>query len=468
MRKRWVILVAFIFVFFSFNSFADVKLKIVAVNPSTTESRIILIKTYLPKQVEPDDILEKGDFIVDYDFDQSLYYVYQDLELEPKETRKLGIAIRNIWVVPKEELAAYSTHVEKILEVLKGTQYYEQAEILAESIYKRINDISLRQGRPGVKVEERISEYETHLSILKEIKKDIGVLEDLSIEVGGLPGDKVLGENQAERENIHAQTPEVDFNTANTVTLKIEVRNPFKEQRSLSVKRYLPKEVKQDYIINHQGLSLGYDYKKGVHYVENQAIELTPGEKQVFSVEIKDVWVIPHQRLQTLRSHTLKLMEMLKDTSYWQPGKFLGERAINLLDVILNSQLLPVTNVAAHIGEYRKNLGKYDDARADIAKLERLVIQAGGSPGITLISQDVKIKQGGVIPAGGKIKEELLRGAKGVEMAGKIFFRGKAPDKISTWRVIWMIIGFLGTLSFLFFALWWTQIKIKQRRDVEN
>ena len=88
-----------------------------------------------------------------------------------------------------------------------------------------------------------------------------------------------------------------------------------------------------------------------------------------------------------------------------------------------------------------------DEAKKDIARLERLVVQAGGSPGLTLATRDIKIKEGGVIPAaGGKTKLK--------------------KDMVGVSRIIWIMIIFAGVISFLFYMLWWMQIKKKEQEKL--
>jgi hypothetical protein len=113
--------------------------------------------------------------------------------------------------------------------------------------------------------------------------------------------------------------------------------------------------------------------------------------------------------------------------------------------------------VERHIGDYRANLAKLDEIKKDIAKLEKLVTYTGGSVGLA--------------PAGGQGARGLLRGVKGIEMVGKSIFRGKAPSVSTTWKIIWIIVGFLAVVSFLFFILWWMQIKVgagKKKEEVNQ
>jgi hypothetical protein len=53
-------------------------------------------------------------------------------------------------------------------------------------------------------------------------------------------------------------------------------------------------------------------------------------------------------------------------------------------------------------------------------------------------------------------------------MISKSIFRGKAPDTGTSWRIIWIIVSFLAVVSFLFFILWWVQIKRGEGKRFEE
>ncbi|MFH1245736.1 MAG: hypothetical protein V1662_04550 [Candidatus Omnitrophota bacterium] len=439
---------------FSDFCYASVKIKMLVANPSDTEARTIPVKSYLPKGVQPEDIIDKGNFQVNYDFELSLYYAYQEVLLAPKESITLELVVKDIWIVADEEISAVKDQARKIMNILKPTSYYEQAKPLADNIIERLDKITAAQETTGISTEARLSQYETNVTLLKEAKKDLSVLEDLAIETGGLPGEKLLGES--------SESAGLDIEKLGTIKFKIEVSNPSSESRVIPLKYYLPVEVKPEYVTDKGGLEVAYDYQKGIHYCYKNDVNLGPQEKKEFVIAVKDVWIIPEERIQTLKFRTVKLLDMLQDTEYKEPAGFLGNKVIGELDKITAVQNNPDVSVEMHIGGYRVNLVKFDDARKDAAKLEQLVLQAGGSPGITLSAQ--RGGEGKSSPGGGGV----FRGAQGMELVGKSVFRGKAPDTATSWKIIWTIIAFLAVVSFLFFILWWTQIKVGAGRKKEQ
>ena len=89
-----------------------------------------------------------------------------------------------------------------------------------------------------------------------------------------------------------------------------------------------------------------------------------------------------------------------------------------------------------------------------MAQLEKMITQAGVSPGVTVQNAE-KLKGGGV-------ESRRPRGYEGVDMVAKSVFRGKAPSVATTWKIIFAILVFLGILGALFFGLWYSKLMKKE------
>lgn len=472
MCKRILLITLFLSLFLTYdairtthNAYAEaVKLKMIVANPSETEVKTVPVKFYVPKEIKPEDITNRGKFEVGYDFEKSLYYVYQEVTLEPKESITLEIGMNDVWVIPAQEIEALRQQADKVLAALKDSEYYNQAKILTASVSSRLDAILQKQTQSDLSVEERIFQYNADIAVLKDIKKDIAILEDLAMEVGGLqgvPASGLLGEDASSGKLASIENISPDIENARTVKFQIELSNSSAEKKIMPLKYYLPIEVKPEYIVNKGELDAAYDYQKSIYYVYKDAVNLAPNEKKEFIIEVKDVWRIPVQLIEVLKAHTEKLSAMLAGSEYKEFAKSLNDKIISELDDIKTAQGLPPKSVERHIGDYRLNLERLNEVKKDIAKLEKLVTQTSGSVGVALAEgQGTKVK--GQKSGGG------LRGAKGLEMVGKSIFRGKAPDATTSWKIIWLIVGFLAVVSFLFFILWWTQIKKSEGKKREE
>jgi len=101
----------------------------------------------------------------------------------------------------------------------------------------------------------------------------------------------------------------------------------------------------------------------------------------------------------------------LKDTPYYERGDFLSKKIERDLKEIINRQnLATVLNPEEHISVYRENLKSLDLLRQDLLEMERLSTRAS------------------------------------------------RISPLSTWRMIILIIAFLGLLSVLFFFIWHTKL----------
>ncbi|MBI3602041.1 MAG: hypothetical protein HY209_04015 [Candidatus Omnitrophica bacterium] len=434
-----------------------VKLKMIVANPSDSESRTLPVKTYLPKGIKPEDVVDKGDFVIKYDFEKSLYYAYQEVTLNPQKTVTLQLSINDIWTITEADINGLKSHIQEMLQALQKTEYAARSQTLGGGILERLQNIIKAQNQPGLSIEQRISNYQINSNLLKQGKKDIGVLEDMMIDSGGM-GQGNVGVLMAE-ENPLTIDPLADAGKFDTLKFKVEISNPSDEAKNMTLKYYLPIEATPEFIVDKGGLEAAYDYQTGVYYLSKNAINLSAHQKQEFVVEIKDLWVIPENKIQLVRARTQRLMQVLAGSDYKDSAAFLGHKIIVVLDGILAVQNDKEMSVENHIGEYRLNLQKFDEAAKDLAKLEKLTVQSG-SP---LLLHKIQGPQG--IQSR---RIEGLEGARGVEIIGKSIFRGKVPELSTTWKIIWIIIGFLAVLSFLFFILWWTQIKTSEGKKYKN
>ncbi|MFH1199355.1 MAG: hypothetical protein V1650_04285 [Candidatus Omnitrophota bacterium] len=453
----------FLSLVFTQDASAAVKLKLSLTNPSITEEKIMPLKSYLPKEVEPEMVLDKGSLQIGYDYRTSLYYVYQEAKLKPQETVIFEITLKDIWFIPEEELTALELHVTKLIPLLKGASS-EQAKILGDSIITRLRSIKEGQASGEVSTEERFSAYEINIGALKMIKKDIATLEDLVlIATGGLPDKIRLGES-GDEPVISAKEMIAGLDLENSAVVKfgIEVSNPSTQPKVTPVKLYLPAEVSSQYIVDADGLEIGYDYKKALCYVFKDSISLAPKEDKKFIVRIKDIWVIPEERILELKTRIKNLKgALVENTEYSSQAGILADKTIALLDEILAIQGIQASSVEWHIGDYRGNLKKFASTKREMLKLEALLSQIGARPAETFKAEDIAVGKEAKAGQGSSPEKtsELVRGARGLKLVAGTFFRGKAPTVTTTWGIIWVIIIFLGVISFLFFILWWLQAR---------
>lgn len=424
----------------------SVKQRILVANNSTAVEEVVPVKKYLPQGIRPEDIISKGDFDLGYDFDRSLYYVHQKIKLPPGASVTLEVVMNDIWRVDQAEIDMFRDHVKRLWTILEPSRYADQVRVLRDSIDRSLNRIVEVQSTVTT-TENRLSHYEMNKAALEDVKKDIATMEDLVIEVQGLPTDKVWGEvTPAPAAAEPGALAEVKL-SERKITLNIEVKNPLNISTTNSLIYRLPVEIKPSLITDSGGFAVHYDPERKVHYLSNN-VAFAPGETQRFAVVLSDVWVIPDSQINDLRRHTEKLVGMFADSEARSSAEFLGKRITEELAGIAKSQQQTDLTADVHIGNSRVNARRMEDIKRNIARLERLIVQTGGSPGLTMVERDVKIKEGGVIPAAGS--------------------KAKALGTVNTWRIIWTTIAFTGFISFLFFVIWWMQMKTRDATKLEK
>ncbi len=180
-----------------------VKMRIMLVNPSTSKTQTKSVKNYLPKEITQKNILDAGGLEVDYDQEQGLFYVFKnEVELAPSETKTFEIVLEDVWAIPKEKLDEYRNRTNAVLERLKNTAYFNQADLIGKTIIGRLDDIDRTQNDLSVSKQQKIAYYRDNLKLLDQVKDDLEKLEKLLVAVGGPPNLELI-----EKSDINLKSP---------------------------------------------------------------------------------------------------------------------------------------------------------------------------------------------------------------------------------------------------------------------
>ncbi len=176
---------------FSQAASASISLRVLVANPSKESKQKIPVKVLLPKEIKPEDILDAGDLEVGYDTGEGAYFVFGDVELGPGQTLDKEIELRDIWLIPEEEVTSIRSEADKLFEILKRTEYYERANYLKNSIAQRLDEIVESQKNTPANPEEHISNYRNNLTALNEVKTDLALAKNLLAKAGPLSAVKL-------------------------------------------------------------------------------------------------------------------------------------------------------------------------------------------------------------------------------------------------------------------------------------
>lgn len=196
------------------------------------------------------------------------------------------------------------------------------------------------------------------------------------------------------------------------IVLKLLAANPSQEQsQRVPVKAYLPKEAKPEDIIDKSDLDVAYDTQQGSYYVYGE-YELKPLEVLEKEIELKDIWVVSSTEIESLRMEAIKLFGLLKNTEFAERVDFLKNSVEAKLNQVIESQKDSPANPERHISDYRENVKVIDSVKADIALARNLLTQA------------------------------------------------KPFSVVLVWKLIVIIIIFLGVLGGSFYFIWQKQVKL--------
>ncbi len=185
-RRRLIglLITGIIFCLLAIEAQANIILKTVIVNPSKTKTQTALLKVYLPKEAANEDVVDLGDLEIDYDIEKGLYFVYQEYELKPGESINREIEIKDVWVIPEEDVGSLPTRAKELAERLRGTAYFDMAVTLQKDIESKAMDILERQKEAmTVPPQAHIGVYRKNIKILDLTNAKLTKLEKLAAEL---------------------------------------------------------------------------------------------------------------------------------------------------------------------------------------------------------------------------------------------------------------------------------------------
>lgn len=181
---------------------AQVVIKIRAINPLSEEA-VAPIHYPLPAQVKPSDIIAKrmkfnsphlppdvskegerrvedADLAVKYDKSTKQYYVDHEIKLAPREIVTLEVEVKDVWVIPNEQIEELKAQVEAMTAVHDPLD--ETAGALKTGIFDALNQIVRSQADDTVRrvgVETHIKAYEKNQEMLRQVEMDKKMLGNL-------------------------------------------------------------------------------------------------------------------------------------------------------------------------------------------------------------------------------------------------------------------------------------------------
>ncbi len=449
----------------------SVVLKAVVLNPSETEKQKVPVELPLPREAGKKDVTELTEGLtILYDAEQGLYKVVGEISLKPGEKKVVQVSMNDIWQIPKKDIQFQKGYLPSLLKALNTTKYAETARQVGDTIQSRLDNIITSQEEP-VSPSKHIDIYRENLAYLDEVRKNVRFLEKLSAEK--IPLDKNAIE--VEGEDAGKGSP---ADSVKAITLKMLVKNPSDiEKAVMPVDYYLPREVKKRDVLDAGGLEARNDPDRGAIYLHKDEVELAPGETKMYEVILRDIWRVEPEKIQQLEIKAAGFAQGLEGTQFQKSAvkmqQDIDELAKQIAQNSAKAEGQPIEN---KLEAYMENLSLMAQMKEQVNSLARMKVVATSDPSATLESMGLEspaeeqARQASQMAENNPTKTETSpnevvstevvgkSGKKGLKLLAGTIFEAEA-DKTAVWRLIFAVIGFLGFISFLFYTLWWLQIK---------
>lgn len=390
-----------------------VKIKILAVNPSDSNLDTV-VSHRLPPEIQPEHVVDKAGMELRYDPNLFVYYLTSPVVLKPRETRAIHVKVKNVWFIEPEYIERVKVSLTQTVAALEGTRYYEVAQRLVEKAEEQIGRIE-EEANKEVNINQQIELFRSHLKQLKQIEEGILSLSKL-------------------RQLADAQGSDV-----RTAKFVIKAQNPSDEQRTMTVRASLPKEISSFDVINRLDFKLLFDEDKKRFVIEKDDI-FAPNEEKKYEIIVRDVWYITQDEIEFLRDQAAKLLERFGGSTY-EPFAQQTVAFINdLLDKVwaLQSEVQDSEEIEDRIRAFTVNNQRLELVKKKIKELQDLLLEIPQRP-LTEVDQ---------------IKKALQELSKVFD----IISLGFTPDLSTTWWIILGIIAFLFVFSASFYTTWLVQL----------
>ncbi|MDZ7798411.1 MAG: hypothetical protein U5L76_02205 [Patescibacteria group bacterium] len=170
--------------------------------------------------------------------------------------------------------------------------------------------------------------------------------------------------------------------TEGSIILNILVINPPDTERTVTIKEYLPEEIREEHIIElPKELELNYDADLDKYYVTAE-VRLKANERIIFKVKAEDIYKISDDKVNNLRNQAKSLMEPLKNTNYFAQASLLKSEIDVNLDTVVRNQEKKLSNVLRKISLFRECQKNLQKVELNLESLKTLNSEVSSQQGI--------------------------------------------------------------------------------------
>jgi len=395
----------------------QVKIKILAVNPSETNKMKTDIVHYLPPEIQPDDILDKAGMEVKLDKTKNAYFLVKTVELAPKETVTTIVNVKNVWKVSEEEIGQVRQQLTQNLNLLKDTKYEKTGKLVYDKAMEQIAAIEEGQ-KTKVGMRQMIEIYRAQKKLLEKIEND-----SLSLEA----------------------MRQLEMNESGSIRkakIVINAENPASDSKKITVRSELPKEITTDAILDKLDFNLQYDQNKGCFVLEKEE-DFGGKEKKRYEITIRDLWYIPDEELKYLVTQSETMVKYFQKSPYEEFSKQSLEFIKEGVETIrkLQEEVKNTLEVDQRIKAFTLNKTRLQAVKDRVKTLQDLLLE-------------IPLKKSSV--------EQIADAIKRMRKIVNILQLGFQPDLATTWWIILGVIGFIAIFATVFYVTWLQKLKQSQ------
>lgn len=386
---------------------ASVVLQINATSTGMPSSNL-LVKSMLPAGVGPRDIVDTAGLSVGYDVKDAMYYVHGETSLAPGEVKRFNVVLRDIWTIPEADLDALELQVCSLTEPLCTIKDNGATAALADETIGIIREIRTNQAANAVSAvttEKHIGAYQLNRDRLRAVKRNLYTMENAAMGAG-FQLAQVLGE--FESGPVPAAT-----STEKRAVIRISIKNKSPNYgRNLSLRELLPRELTAGDILDAGGLLVGLDLQQNRLFVQKNELIMSPGETQTYNLIVRDRWDVNALQFDRLEAAAARLQLQFSKS---KNSKVIMREIKALMQSIAKLRKVPPPTTVDdnYAAFFRDQANKLRTLELQVARIQAL-------------------------PSGRKAAGTMTQ----------------APERHTTWLIIYGILVFLGVLTAAMFLLY--------------
>jgi hypothetical protein len=400
---------------------ADVVINVLAVNGKESPQERD-IEASLPGEIVPGDVLDDAGLKVEYNVIDAGYYVHGKVPLQPKESKTFRVRVKDVWWVTPEQAENTRRLIEEGFKEMGAERGPDNGAAHRQKLLEKLNYILKEQDELSGSVDQRIDNYRNYVLTLRDIRSKASLIDFWRSDAA---------EDESKR----------------VINYVIEVANSSDKPRKLKQHHYLPEEVRPEYILDRQGYEVRFDDRKNKPFLFKEE-DLGPKEKKNIRINLKDVWFVQPKSMLYIRERSIGIYDTLETTKYASTAKTLFSEITNNLDLIDMLQATRQEDITQHIGVYRINLKRFDQAKEDLDALEKL-----------LSRHRAELEKSRI-----KNVMQKIRAMKSLARVSEAMF-DKKPTVNSAWKIIGSVMIFLGFFTIIHFVVWFMRSSKEKKQE---